>query len=77
MTGKDIPAGLQRTDALVDIDKAPITSRIDRAQFCELLLSRRKLIRRDDPFCGLVGLVDAQSGKWFVLQEQALHSVRD
>ena len=53
------------------------TSSIDRDEYCKLLLSRRPLIRRDDPRGGLVGLVDAQTGEWFVVKENSLHATRD
>jgi hypothetical protein len=41
-------------------------------EFCRLLLSRRNLVRLHQPQPGMRGLLDPDTGKTFVIQEEIL-----
>ena len=43
--------------------------KVDAEQFCQMLLSRRQLVRTDDEQRGLVGLLDLQSGQRYWVSE--------
>ena len=45
---------------------------IDPAEFCELAVSSRRLIRQDDQHAGLRGLQDLESGEQFWVSESRL-----
>lgn len=45
---------------------------VHRDQFCELLLSKKKLIRSDEPGICIRGLLDVESGERFVIEQEKL-----
>jgi hypothetical protein len=45
---------------------------VDRGEFLELLVSTRRLERRDDRVAGLRGLYDPIEGVTFVIEEEAI-----
>lgn len=46
---------------------------VEPEEFHRLAISIRQLDRRDDRRAGLRGLYDAQSGQWFVVEEDRLY----
>ena len=48
------------------------TTSVDRDEFCDILVSRQKLVRCNDRSTGLHGLFDAQKRTWFVINEEKL-----
>ena len=47
---------------------------VDPEQFNRLAISNRQLDRRDDRRAGLRGLLDAETGEWFVVEEDRLYA---
>lgn len=47
---------------------------VDPEDFHRLAISNRQLDRRDDRRAGLRGLVDAETGEWFVVEEDRLYA---
>lgn len=45
---------------------------VDHDQYCELLTSRRQLVRQDDPRKCLRGLLDTESGVCYLIEEDRL-----
>lgn len=45
---------------------------VHRDEFCELLLSYKKLIRLDEPAVGVRGLLDVESGERFLIEQEKL-----
>lgn len=47
---------------------------VEPEEFNRLAISNRQLDRRDDRRAGLRGLVDAETGEWFVVEENRLYA---
>lgn len=45
---------------------------VNRFQFQNLVISTLKLVRADLPQEGLVGLLDPETGTWYVIEEREL-----
>ena len=45
---------------------------VDRNEFCELLLSFKKLVRSDEPAVSIRGLLDVESGERYVIGQEDL-----
>ena len=45
---------------------------VERDEFCELLLSCKKLIRSDEPSARLRGLLDVESGERYLIEQEEL-----
>jgi len=52
--------------------KQPQRIFVDRDEFCELLISCRKLTRSDDPATRARGLMDAENGRWYLIKQAEL-----
>jgi hypothetical protein len=46
--------------------------RVDRAQYCKLLISRKKMVRQDDYRQDARGLFDTETGVLYLIQESEL-----
>jgi hypothetical protein len=57
--------------------KQPQRIFVDRDQFCELLISYRKLTRSDDPTIRAQGLLDVERGRWYLITRAELFDLRD
>jgi hypothetical protein len=44
---------------------------VQRDEFCELLLSSRRMIRADEPDVNLRGLVDLETGTRFLIKQES------
>ncbi len=60
-----------RTSATPDYSKREL---VDRETFVSLLVARRRLLRCDDTDQGLRGLLDQDSGHWYVIKEAAIEN---
>lgn len=49
-----------------------VATRIDAAEFCDLAVSPRNLVRMNDNALGLRGLCDLDTGERFAIEERAL-----
>jgi hypothetical protein len=58
-----------RTAATPDFSKREL---VDRETFLSLLVARRPLRRCDDSDAGLRGLLDQDSGHWYVINQTAI-----
>ena len=47
---------------------------VPREEFCELLLSCKKLVRSDEPGVSLRGLLDVKSGEQYLIEQEKLFS---
>ena len=47
---------------------------VDRETFVSLLVARRRLQRCDDSDAGLRGLLDQESGHWYVINQTAIEN---
>lgn len=45
---------------------------VRREEFCELLLSTRKVVRSDEPGGSIRGLLDLETGKRYLIEQEAL-----
>ena len=45
---------------------------VDLAEYCQLLVSRQKLVRADEPAANVRGLMDLSSGARFLIAEETL-----
>lgn len=49
---------------------------VPAAEYKELIVSHRRLVRADEPALGLRGVKDLDSGEWFLTDERKLHEPR-
>jgi len=63
----------QDVKAMVTCDSMQPTF-IGPEEFNRLAISNRQLDRRDDRRAGLRGLLDAETGEWFVVEENRLYA---
>ena len=52
--------------------KRSVGTFVARNVFCDLLLSRKKLLRSDEPHKGLRGLLEPETGRQFLIEEEIL-----
>ena len=50
---------------------------VERSEYCELLVSTKRLRRCDDLESGIRGLLDLDTGMRFVIEEQRLFATSD
>jgi hypothetical protein len=50
---------------------------VQREEFCELLLSNRRLVRSDERSIHIRGLLDPETGERFLIEQERLMSSRD
>jgi hypothetical protein len=55
-----------------DLRQRPGSVFVHRDEFCQLLLSSRKLIRADEPGGRIRGLLDVESGKRYLIEQDKL-----
>jgi len=55
------------------ITRAPHCQVLEPAEFCEILVSSRALVRHDHPAAMLRGVVDTARGLEFLVEEEKLH----
>ncbi len=52
-------------------DRADFTY-VQREEFCRLLLSTRRMVRSDEPDRNVRGLLDTETGKRFLIEQEKL-----
>ena len=49
---------------------------VSRDEFCQLMLSYRKLVRSDEPGSRMRGLLDVESGERYLIEQEQLLACR-
>jgi hypothetical protein len=74
------PTAVTQNDALRERRQAlrqrPGLTFVHRDEFCELLLSFKKLIRSDEPGMSVRGLLDVESGERYLIEQEELFAGR-